>query len=178
MTFSKINIAFIVTIFMCISLSGLELGDKIYKDVTINGKKASRLVRYEYFYEMNPEGKQIHYKNINGNEIWDEYDLKGNLIWREGTVDLEKWYECYNYDEKGNKIYYKIDTAYEYRESWYDSHGNIIHEKYKNGEEHWYEYDSNGNMIHDKTNLHNEGDGTCIESWNEYDSNGNVILRK
>ena len=100
MKFSKRCIALIIVSMSFASIFAQELGDKIYKDVTINGKGTSRLVKYEYFYEMNPEGKQIHYKDINGDEIWDEYDLKGNLIWRKGTVDSERWYECYNYDEK------------------------------------------------------------------------------
>lgn len=44
----------------------------------------------------------------------------------------------------------------------------MIHSKYSNGSETWYEYDSNGNLIHTK-----DSDG--YEAWNKYDAKGNKI---
>lgn len=56
-------------------------------------------------------------------------------------------------------------------ELWYDADGNMIHTKYPNGSEKWYEYDSYGNrhLIH-----YTASDG--FEWW--YDANGKLIYTK
>ena len=47
-----------------------------------------------------------------------------------------------------------------------DSKGNLVHYKYSNGTECWYEYDENNNLIHAKNT-------SGYECW--YDSKGNEI---
>ncbi|MBR6193432.1 MAG: hypothetical protein IKQ66_04630 [Treponema sp.] len=48
-------------------------------------------------------------------------------------------------------------------ERWYDSNGNLIHDKSSGGYEEWYEYDSNGHLIHNK-------DSNGDEEWYEYEN--------
>jgi len=45
------------------------------------------------------------------------------------------------YDDKGNLIY----SSGKGWKVWYDTNGNIIHEKWSDGDEHWC--DDNGNIV-------------------------------
>jgi YD repeat-containing protein len=50
----------------------------------------------------------------------------------------------------------------------YDNNGNMIHSRYSDGFEVWYDYDTNGNEIHSR-------DSRGYEVWREYDNNGKCI---
>lgn len=78
----------------------------------------------------------------------------GEKVYKEVSSNGEtfsKWlivYSLSEYDRKGNWIYYNnggLETWYDY-----DSKGNVIHWKKKDGDEGWYEYNSKGNLIHFK----------------------------
>ena len=100
-----------------------ELGEKIYKEVTVEGEQLYKWVKYYSITEYDSKGNQIHYKDSNGDEVWWEYDSKGNQIHSKYSDGDEWWYE-------------------------YDSKGNEIHSKYSDGDERWYEYTfhPNGNV--------------------------------
>ena len=92
-----------------------EVGEKTYKEVTVNGKTLSKLVEVYSVIEYDRNGNEIHFKENDGYEYWCEYDSNGNLIHSQNSHGLEKWYE-------------------------YDSNGNQIHYKDNDGEEYWHEY--------------------------------------
>ena len=121
-----------------------ELGEKIYKEVTVEGEQLYKWVKYYSITEYDSNGKEIHYKNSNGDEEWWEYDSKGNQIHYKSSNGYEVWQE---YDSDGNQIHCKNSDGYEW---WYeyDSKGNEIHSKYSDGDERWYEYTfhPNGNV--------------------------------
>jgi YD repeat-containing protein len=50
----------------------------------------------------------------------------------------------------------------------YDNNGKLIHSRYSDGYEVWYDYDTNGNEIHSR-------DSNGYEVWREYDNNGKCI---
>ena len=102
-----------------------EVGEKTYKEVTVNGKTLSKWVEVLSISEYDNNENLIHYKNSNGYEYWKEYDSNGNLIHSKDSDGYESWKE-------------------------YDSNGNLIHSKYSYSWEEWSEYDSNGNLIHFK----------------------------
>ena len=77
--------------------------------------------------------------------------------------------EIIKYDAYGNTIYYKNSNVEYSVINEYDSNNNLIHSKYSDGTEYWFEYDDNGNIVHYK-----EKD---YEEWFKYD-NGNVIYYK
>ena len=104
-----------------------EVGEKTYKEVTVNGKPLSKWVEVYSISEYDNNGNLIHFKSSDFVECWKEYDSNGNLIHSKYSYSWEEWSE-------------------------YDSNGNLIHYKDSNGDEKWYEYDSNGNKIHYKDN--------------------------
>ena len=124
-----------------------EVGEKTYKEVTVNGKTLSKWVEVLSISEYDNNGNLIHYKNSDGNEEWKEYDSNGNLI------------------------HYKNSNGYEYWKE-YDSNGNLIHVKDSNGYEEWGEYDSNGNLIHFK-----DSDGDERWGEYTYWKNGRIKIK-
>ena len=96
-----------------------EVGERLHKEVTVNGKTLSKLVEVYSVIEYDRNGNEIHSKYSNGKEYWYEYDRNGNKIHSKDSDGYEEWYE-------------------------YDGNGNEIHSKTKYGNEYWYEYDSNG----------------------------------
>ena len=121
-----------------------ELGEKIYKEVTVEGEQLYKWVEYYSITEYDSNGKEIHYKDSDGDEEWYEYDSKGNQIHEKSSSGDEEWWE---YDSDGNQIHCKNSDGYEW---WYeyDSKGNQIHYKTSKGYEWWYEYTfyPNGNV--------------------------------
>ena len=113
-----------------------EVGEKTYKEVTVDGKTLSKLVEVYSVIEYDSNGNWIHYKDNKGNEKWYEYDSNGNKIHSKDSDGYEEWYE---YDGNGNEIHSKTKYGNEY---WYeyDSNGNQIHYKDSSGEEYWHEY--------------------------------------
>lgn len=92
-----------------------EVGERLRKEVTVDGKTLSKLVEVYSVIEYDRNGNLIHYKNSNGYEYWKEYDSNGNLIHYKNSDGKEEWNE-------------------------YDSNGNQIHYKDNDGEEYWHEY--------------------------------------
>ena len=113
-----------------------EVGEKTYKEVTVNGKTLSKWVEVLSISEYDSNGNLIHFKDSDGYEYWKEYDSNGNEIHYKTSNGKEEWYE---YDSNGNPIHYKDNKG---NEEWYeyDSNGNQIHYKDNDGEEYWHEY--------------------------------------
>lgn len=125
-----------------------ELGEKIYKEVTVEGEQLYKWVEYSEITEYDLNGKEIHSKDSDGDEWWYESDSKGNEIHSKDSDGYEWWWE---YDSNGKEIHYKTSSGYE---EWYesDSNGNKIHSKNSYGCECWYEYTfhPNGNVKTEK----------------------------
>ncbi len=113
-----------------------NLGEKVCKELSVNGKKVSLELEVFGIEEYDSKGNMIHSKDSYGDEYWYEYDSKGNKIHSKDSDGDEWWYE---YDSKGNVIHYKDSSGSEiWRE--YDSKGKEIHRKTSEGSEWWYEY--------------------------------------
>ncbi|MBO7136604.1 MAG: hypothetical protein J6V73_08280, partial [Spirochaetaceae bacterium] len=177
----KVYIAFVAAVFVAVPLCAQELGDKIQKELTVNGEKVTRMVKYTGFAEHDSNGKQIHFKRSDGFEKWTEYDSNGNKIHSKRSDGYEFWYE---YDENGNMIHYH-SKHYEdylkkffYTDTWYeyDENGNRTHELNSPGSECWRKYDSKGNLIYYKQDY-----GYVkyeYEYEHQYNSQGNIIYTK
>ena len=160
----------------------------VNKSFTLNGKTVNKLMSIYSICEYDEKGNEIHYKDSDNTELWDEYDANGNNVYSKNIYGDETWFEYdangklihskfsdvkevwYEYDTKGNKIHTKYSDG---KEEWYeyDAKGNNIHNKHSDGFEEWYEHDANGNFIHA---LNSRGN----ESWYEYDAKGNIIYSK
>ena len=147
-------------------------GDRVFKEVTENGKKVIKELLYDSVTEYNEDGKEIYtafffplkpFKY----EDWIEYDNKGNITHKKHSSGYEEWYK---YNSNGNKSYEKNSAGEEICYE-YDQNGKLIHEKHPNDYEKWYEYDSKGNIIHGKSSGN-------YEQWNEYGQNGKLIYKK
>ncbi|MCR5437112.1 MAG: hypothetical protein K6E97_08620 [Treponema sp.] len=185
-----------------------NIGDKVYKEVEVNGEKLFKWLLYETLNEYNSDEKIIHkltfeekvYKSKYETGItakttiktdwWYEYDVNGNLIHSKSSKDEEEWW--YEYDSNGKEIHGKNSKGLEYWKE-YDSKGNMIHEKNSNNIDFWHEYNSEGKEIHGKNSKGLEwwyeynSKGKCVhtkysdgkEWWYEYDSKGfNIHTRK
>lgn len=63
------------------------------------------------FYKDLPNGHcEIHYKDFDGSEYWNEYNEKGRIVHHKNSKGYESWIE---YNEKGNEIYYKDSDGVE-----------------------------------------------------------------
>ena len=129
-----------------LKMQNANVGEKVYKEVSVNGETISKWLTVSEISEYDNKGNKIHYKTSYGTEDWFEYeyDSHSNKIqYKETTGYKEQW----EYDIKGNNIHYKASTGYE---KWmkYDSKGNMIYSKNSNNDEWWNEYDTKGNMIH------------------------------
>ncbi len=104
---------FAFAIFLAASLpaAAQNLGDRLYKEVAVDGKTLYRWVDYYSLDEYDSKGNEIHYKSSSGYEKWYEYDSRGNQIHYKSSSGYEEWYE---YDSRGNKIHYKNSDGYEY----------------------------------------------------------------
>ena len=109
--------AIFTAIFALLSATAFSqaVGEKVYKEVNINGEKLSKWLTVDSITEYDSKGNEIHFKDSDGFEYWHEYDSKGNQIHSKDSGGREDWYE-------------------------YDSKGNKIHSKYSIGNEYWYEY--------------------------------------
>lgn len=79
-------------------------GEKVYKEVNVNGETVFKWLEVDYFTEYDRNGNEIHSKDNNGYEDWYEYDSNGNIIHSKDNKGYEKWYEC---DSNGNIIHSK-----------------------------------------------------------------------
>ena len=196
----------------------LNAADKEYIEVEIDGKTVGKWMEltsideydstgnkirtktygdysyYEFRYEYNAKGQQIHYiyskgsqqtgesyknetwytydkngyniysKNSDGEEVWNEYNSKGNKIHSKNSGGKESWYE---YGRNGNEIHTEDSDG---TETWseYNGKGQLVHYKDSNGYEYWNDYDKKSNEVHTK---YADGD----EEWDEYNSKGKLI---
>lgn len=159
------KILFVGILGLCIFNNAVaqKIGEKVYKEISIDGELIGKWCEYLSIDEYNEAGKKNHSKNQWEN-LFYTYDENGRLI-SDSDGDV------YQYDSKENNIYFKnasrkFEIYYDY-----DSNGNMIHYKRTDGVENWYEYDKNNNQIHQKTSIGNE------LYW-EYDRNGNKVHEK
>ena len=85
-----------------------EVGERLHKEVTVNGKTLSKWVEVLSISEYDSNGNEIHSKTKYGNEYWDEYDSNGNQIHYKDNSGEEYWHE-YTYWKNG-----KVKTKTEY----------------------------------------------------------------
>ena len=69
-----------------------EVGERLRKEVTVDGKTLSKLVEVYSVIEYDSNGNWIHYKASNGEEYWYEYDSKGNRIHSKDSNGKVEWY--------------------------------------------------------------------------------------
>ncbi len=146
--FLIILIAFINTIM------AQSIGDKVYKELTIDNQIVYKWCELYSIKEYNEQGKETRYTNSMIDRI-NTYDYNGNKTY---TKEIIFW--------STPDVY---ETTYKY-----NNFGKVINEKSeKNGQnntEIFYEYDSKGNLIHTKSDTQ--------EEWNDYDDKNNIIHAK
>ncbi|MBQ7367653.1 MAG: RHS repeat protein, partial [Spirochaetaceae bacterium] len=81
-----------------------EVGERLHKEATVDGKTLSKLVEVYSVIEYDRNGNLIHSKYSNGEEYWYEYDRNGNEIHSKDSDGGEYWHE---YDGNGNEIHFK-----------------------------------------------------------------------
>ncbi len=81
-----------------------------------------------------------------------KYDERGNLIYHKYSSGFEYWFK---YDENNNQIYWKRSDGWEelYK---YNENNNLIYYKDIIGFEYWYKYDENGEKIEITKQEYNE----------------------
>lgn len=130
--------------------------------------------------EFDRKGRLIYEEEHSGVsecifKTYKKYDDNDNIIYDkliiEDKLETNINENFYDYDERGNEIYYKRTLNGEIKiEIWreYDENNNLIYSKDKNGNEWFYRYDENNRCIY----LNEPFIG---ESYCEYDDNGNTI---
>ena len=101
-------------IFICLSVFcfAQNVGEKVYKEVTVNGETLSKWLEVTSLEEYDSKGNHIYYKNSNGYEAWSEHDSRGKEIHYKDSYGYERWSE---YDSNGNMIHYKNSYG---KEEW------------------------------------------------------------
>ena len=121
MKLKRFSVALLMLFCVFSVVQAQKLGRTVRKEITINGEKISKRMKYDTLKEYNPDGKLIHSNSLKYGEEWHEYDLNGNKIHSKYSNGSEIWYE---YDSKGNKIYTKY----------------LPENKHRNIQEKWFEY--------------------------------------
>lgn len=154
-------------------------------------KKCFQLILYDDF-DVFDEDKKVEFAvNKNSNEKIYSSDDNKTLLHKEEDDD-NRYYvyenEIYSYDDNGTLIYTKDD----YKESWYNTKGELTHQKYldKRNEgvekEIFYEYNDDGKLIrkrysggyeiwyeYQKGRLFKEMDSEGNKAFHFYDVDGN-----
>lgn len=105
-------------------LTAQELGSKVYKEISYNGKEIEGWMIFFGFNEYDEKGNLFHEKLHTGKEELHEYDSMGHIIYDfYKDVDSCKT-SSYEYDSEGRKVY-QIDNKVD--ESWFE------YEFYSNG---------------------------------------------
>ena len=155
-----------IALFICLLIAligtnafALKVGDKVYKEITINDKKANKWFE---IYEFDKVTNLFHSKSWDGDEVW--LDEKENILYQKDPDGFEKWY-----NEKGRIIHKKyLDGS----EEWFDEYGRKTHIKFANGTEQWHDkFDSNGRVIYGRITGN-------IEFWVNYDESGYLAHSK
>ncbi len=84
-----------------------EIGEKVYKEIIIDGKKINKWLVVYGFADYDDKGNSIYYKTED-EEWWYDIDDKGNTIHSKSSDDFECWFE---YDDKGKKIHEKYSDG-------------------------------------------------------------------
>ena len=66
-----------------------EVGERLHKEVTVDGKTLSKLVEVYSVIEYDSNENWIHYKASNGEEYWYEY-----TYWKNGKVKTKTEYHA------------------------------------------------------------------------------------
>ena len=196
----KLFLIFVAAVVLSSCATTEKPGDIVEKEVTANGEKSLRKLKYRTLTEYDENGNEIHCHLEKNHETWREYDAYGNEthyknVYKNGGTK-EYWFE---YDERGNEIHFKSNDGNEWwseynengkeihkrnndgGEEWteYDTHGNISHITKSDKEETWfaYEYDSMGNKTYQAQGEYDELKEwhTLEENWFEYDSAGRLV---
>ena len=101
-------------------------------------------------YQYDEQGHVIHFKCL-GYEQWFEYDSRGNLIHYHDLDGCEIWYEYQMFDDSLHLIHQKDMNGFE--QFWsYDKQGNLTHYKNTNGYEQWITYDETNKLYYKDSN--------------------------
>lgn len=151
----KKNTLFLILFITIIyTINAQNIGDKVYKELTIDNKTVYKWCELYSTKEYNEQGKETRYTSSVVDRI-NTYDNNGNKTY---TKEL---------------YFFSVPTVYETTYE-YNQYGKLILEKsIKDGKkinEKYYEYDSNGNQIHTKSE--------DTEEWNDYDDKKNLIHTK
>ena len=76
-----------------------KFGRTVRKEITINGEKISKRMKYDTLKEYNPDRKLIHSNSLKYGEEWHEYDANGNIIHSKYSSGSEIWYEYEYYPD-------------------------------------------------------------------------------
>lgn len=165
-------IFFVIFCFLFYSfLYSEELGDKVYKEVNIDGEIFYKWLEYTKYEKFDINGNLVYTKELDSDEVFYKYDNNGNKIY-EKYGDHE---DTYQYD-KNNKLIHEKTSSYEW---WYeyDKYGTIIHEWTSDGYESKTvcKYDKNGKLIYSKSNVKPIGSPERIDEWwYEYNADGTI----
>lgn len=169
MKIKKIIFASIFSTFLSLSLYAQNIGDRIYKELLIDGKTVYKWCDISSIKQFSETGK-IKLEKNDHKTIMYTYDENDRLISdTEGMI--------YKYDSVGNLIYFKNSSWNNELFYEYDDKGNKIHCISSKNYEDWFEYDNNNNLIHqseDSTNPSEKGKNK-YNYYYEYDSNNNLI---
>lgn len=105
--------------------------------------------------------------------ITAECNQDANPIWYKETKKKNGEEKYWEYDEKGNEVYYKwsnSDRVYEENHNTYDDNNNIISKIDKNDHQTTYKYDEQGREIHQITV--NKNGEYVTQLFTEYDEDG------
>ena len=105
----------------------------------------------EEWYEYNASRVKVHKKYSNGEEQWFE---NGNLIHKKLPDNYEEWYDIKGRVIRKN-LYDSFEQIFDYDsngklicESWKNIKGILIHQKWSDGKEYWY--NEKGDVINKK----------------------------
>ena len=103
----KKTICVIFLILIGTALFAVEVGDKVYMEVEIDGEKVGKWVTLLVIEEYDVNGWLIYEKDQEG-EIRYEHNKYGHITREKSSAGSETWYE-HKYD-KNNKLIYKKDN--------------------------------------------------------------------
>ena len=143
-----------------------------------NGRERKTVLEYD------SAGNVIHRVEGWGNELWYEYDERGNR-----TREKCALYDFFtDYDKYGNEthIVHIFAGSGGFEEYWieheYDERGNVLHSKNtKSREEYFFDYDGQERCVYER-HIYAEASrqvmGEETEEWRKYDERGNLVHTK
>ena len=89
--------AFAILLTASLPAAAQNLGDRCYKEVTVDGETLYKWVDYAGFTEYDINGKEIHGKSSGGYECWFEYDF-----YADGKVKTCRTYKRFQKPDAAN----------------------------------------------------------------------------